>query len=119
MPYPHDHPLRGEVYWVDYSPARGSEQDGRRPAVIISIDSFNATMPVVVTAAITTSVRPGSPVALELPEGSPCERRSSILAFQITTLAKERLDEYVGRLTPDQLVDLNTRIVRSFGLDGA
>ena len=32
---------RGEVYWADLVPRSGSEQQGRRPVVVISHDAFN------------------------------------------------------------------------------
>jgi len=34
-------PLRGEVWQVQFSPTKGREQDGSRPAMIISVDKFN------------------------------------------------------------------------------
>jgi len=35
--------LRGEIHMVDLDPARGSEANKRRPAVIVSNDGANAT----------------------------------------------------------------------------
>ncbi len=32
---------RGEVYWAELTPRSGSEQQGRRPVVVISHDVFN------------------------------------------------------------------------------
>ena len=29
---------RGEIYWVDWNPGRGSEQSGLRPALVIQND---------------------------------------------------------------------------------
>src|SRR5437762_226493 len=34
---------RGEVYWADLVPRSGSEQQGRRPVIVISHDAFNQT----------------------------------------------------------------------------
>ena len=34
-------PARGEIWLVDWSSGRGSEQLGRRPAVIVQIDPAN------------------------------------------------------------------------------
>jgi mRNA-degrading endonuclease toxin of MazEF toxin-antitoxin module len=31
---------RGEVYWADLVPRSGSEQQGRRPVIVISHDAF-------------------------------------------------------------------------------
>ncbi|RYG29888.1 type II toxin-antitoxin system PemK/MazF family toxin, partial [bacterium] len=33
---------RGQIHWVDWAPGRGSEQTGRRPALIIQTDEANA-----------------------------------------------------------------------------
>ena len=34
---------RGDVYWADLDPQKGSEQGGRRPAVVVQIEAFNRT----------------------------------------------------------------------------
>jgi mRNA interferase MazF len=36
--------LRGEVWWVDFDPARGGEIRKTRPAVIVSNDAANASL---------------------------------------------------------------------------
>ncbi|MGK3939785.1 type II toxin-antitoxin system PemK/MazF family toxin [Streptomyces caeruleatus] len=110
-------PRRGDVYWVDFDPARGSEQAGRRPAVVISLDSYNRRMPTVLIAAITTTVREGSPVQVTLEAGDPLPRRSSILGFQIMTIDQSRLQNQVGRLRPEQLEELKKVLALCFGLN--
>ena len=35
-------PLRGELWTIDLDPTRGHEQSGKRPALVISDDAFNA-----------------------------------------------------------------------------
>lgn len=73
-------------------------------------------MPVVIIAALTTSVRRGSPVAVHLPAGQPLDREGSILAFQVMTADKSRLKNYAGRLTSSQLLQLDAALRTSFGL---
>ena len=46
---------RGEVYWVNLDPTVGSEVKKRRPAVILSPDEMNRSLPVVIVAPITSS----------------------------------------------------------------
>ena len=33
--------LRGEIYWADLDPAKGREQAGQRPVLILSHEIFN------------------------------------------------------------------------------
>ena len=45
--------LRGEVYWADLNPVRGSEQSGIRPVLIFSNNHFNRRSGTVIAMAIT------------------------------------------------------------------
>lgn len=111
MPYPADPPKRGEIYWVDHHPARGSEQDGIRPGVIISQDSYNRRMRVVAVAALTTSIKPTlHKIAVTLPAGQPLKKEGQILAFQVMTFDKSRLGRYLGCLDKAQIEALNAAL---------
>lgn len=35
-------PERGDVFWIDLSPQRGHEQQGRRPVVVLTKGSYNS-----------------------------------------------------------------------------
>jgi mRNA interferase MazF len=48
------HPKRGEIWKVDFNPARGSEQSGQRPAVIIQNNVGNRVADTTIIAAIST-----------------------------------------------------------------
>ncbi len=51
-------PQRGEVWLIDFDPIRGHEQAGRRPALILSVDVFNAgPADLVVAVPITKTLR--------------------------------------------------------------
>jgi mRNA interferase MazF len=104
------------VYWIDWSPARGSEQAGRRPGLIVSIDSFNRSMPVVEVAAVTTKIKSWSRIAVNLPAGDPLPEASQVLAFQVSTIDKSRLDGYVGVLSPAQLNQVRDSLRFLWGL---
>jgi len=44
-------PRRGEIWWLNFSPTKGREQRGDRPALIIAVDRSNAS-PAELTIAI-------------------------------------------------------------------
>jgi mRNA interferase MazF len=48
---------RGEVWLVDFSPGRGSEQQGSRPALVIQNDVGNEYAATTIVAAITSTIR--------------------------------------------------------------
>lgn len=49
------HPLRGEIYWTNLEPAKGSEQRGSRPVLIISNNLMNQYAKVVIVIPMTRS----------------------------------------------------------------
>ena len=49
---------RGEIYWVEFDPVKGSEQAGLRPALVVQQDVGNRYSPTTVVAAITRRLPP-------------------------------------------------------------
>ncbi len=95
--------LRGEIRWADLNPARGKEQAGMRPVVIVSQDVFNERSGTVIAMAITRrSQRAGFPLTLELdPEELP--KRSWVKISQIRTLSTERIGKKIGSVSSKEL----------------
>jgi len=79
---------RGEIYWVEFDPVKGSEQGGLRPALIVQNDIGNRYSPTTVVAAITRTVPPKPyPFVVTI---EPSERglpdRSVINCSQVATI---------------------------------
>lgn len=98
--------LRGEVRWADLNPARGREQAGLRPVLILSQDVFNERSGTVIAVALTSqSQRAGFPLTLEImTKGLP--KRSWVKISQIRTLAVERVGKRLGRASPEELAQV-------------
>ena len=109
-------PKRGEVWLVNWNPGRGSEQAGRRPALVIQNDIGNEKAPTTIVAAISSSVRlyPMN-VQVNPPEGG-LDHPSIIKTSQILTISKERLEKRLGRLSKDRLNDVDRAIKLSLAL---
>lgn len=109
-------PKRGEVWLVNWNPARGSEQAGRRPALVIQNDIGNEKAPTTIVAAISSSVRI-YPINVQInpPEGG-LDHPSIIMTSQILTISKERLEKRLGRLSKDRLDDVDRAIKLSLAL---
>jgi len=99
-------PSRGEVWWVNWSPGRGSEQVGRRPAVIIQTDQANHNPRYPNTIVLTVSTK-GHPVpfhiAITPTRTNGLSSVSYIKCEQIMTIDKGRLESRIGRLTPEEM----------------
>ena len=98
--------LRGEIRWADLNPARGCDQAGLRPVLIISHDVFNERSGTVIAMAITSQVqRAGFPLTLELKSGK-LPKRSWVKISQIRTLSVERIGKRIDRASPEELVQV-------------
>lgn len=109
-------PKRGEIWLVNWNPSRGSEQAGRRPALVIQNDIGNQKAPTTIVAAISTVVKlyPMN-VLVEPPEGG-LEGPSIVKTSQILTVAKERLEKRLGRLDPGKMESVDRAIKLSLAL---
>ncbi len=111
---------RGELYWLDWSPGRGSEQTGLRSALIIQADAGNANprYPLTVVATVSTKGKAGIPthVALAPSPLNGLREVSYVKAEQIMTVAKDRLQGCIGSLTPAEMDHVAAALKRSQGL---
>ena len=109
-------PKRGEVWIVNWNPSRGSEQAGRRPALIIQNDIGNEYSPTTIVAAISSSVKI-YPINVDIkpPEGG-IETPSIIKTSQILTVSKERLEKRLGQINEQKLQEVNQALKLSLAL---
>lgn len=95
--------LRGDIYWADLNPVKGSEQAGLRPVVILSRDAFNRRSGTVIAVAITSQPQQaGFPLTLEL-TAPRLPKKSWVKISQIRTLSVERLGKKIGGVSPEEL----------------
>lgn len=108
---------RGEIHWVDWSPARGSEQAGIRPALVIQNDIGNRHSRTTIVVAISTSV-PDKPYPFHVriaPEESGLAALSIVKCEQILTIDTTRLVKPAGRLSEDRMREVVRAIHHSLG----
>ncbi|MDR2481745.1 MAG: type II toxin-antitoxin system PemK/MazF family toxin [Spirochaetaceae bacterium] len=91
---------RGEVWWVDFEPALGSEIQKTRPAVIVSRDTANSVMRRVVVVPLTSNISRIYPAETVVTVRGV---QSKALADQITVADKRRLKKQAGELAPEDM----------------
>ncbi len=103
-------PRRGEVWMVNFSPGRGSEQRGVRPALMIQNDVGNEYAATTIVAAVTSTIKP-YPVTVTLKRGEGgLPQPSMVNLAQILTIDKSRLQRRLGTLPPELIDKVNSAI---------
>ena len=94
---------RGEVYWARFEPRSGGEQQGVRPAVVVSSDGFNLNprWNSLVAVPCTTSLAQAKRAAtvIPLPKGfAGLKDDGYAICHQITTLDRSKFGKRIGLL---------------------
>lgn len=76
-------PDRGDFIWLEFSPQAGTEQAGRRPALVLSPRDFNIATGFVAVCPITNT-ETGSKFEVRLPRGT--KLKGVVLTHQFRTL---------------------------------
>jgi mRNA interferase MazF len=108
---------RGEIYWVDWNPGRGSEQSGLRPALIIQNDIGNKYSPTTIVATLTTAIEKAYPFLVKVTvKESGLPKDSMINLAAILTIDKTRLRKKSGELNQGKMSEVDEAIKASLGL---
>ena len=91
---------RGEVWLVALDPVEGHEQAGRRPALVLSVDAFNASPAELVTVLPITSKARALRTRIEVrpPEGG-LTAVSYVIGEQTRTISTRRLGKRLGMVS--------------------
>ena len=108
---------RGEIYWVDFGAPRGSEQAGKRPALVIQNDVGNENSTTTIVAAITSQKKPPFPfhVAITATE-SGLPKDGTVLLEQLLTIAQDKLLQRCGELSPHKIEEVDRALKLSLAL---
>ena len=108
---------RGDVVWADFSPTRGREQDGQRPALIIASNGYLQSVPNLVIALPVTTVDRDWPhhVLLTGPE-LRLGRASWALTEQPRAISRDRLTRSAGHVDRDCLAEIDSWLRDFLGL---
>lgn len=112
-------PRRGEIYYLDFSPAKGSEMRGPHPALVVQNDVGNRVSRLTIVAAITSNLDAARlPVCVQVsPVDSGLPRESVVNLGHIYTVDKSRLRQLVGRLPADVMEQIDRALCVSVGLE--
>ncbi|MBP9060829.1 MAG: type II toxin-antitoxin system PemK/MazF family toxin [Rhodoferax sp.] len=105
--------MRGEVWWVEFDPAVGTEIHKTRPAVIISNDAANRNLSRVIVVALTSNTERVYPGNALVRVGGVL---SKAMADQIMTADKLRLKSKLGELSKQDMQAVDDAVGVQLGL---
>jgi mRNA interferase MazF len=109
-------PRRGDLVWLTFDPQTGHEQAGRRPAFVLSPESYNRKTSLFLACPVTSKAK-GYPFEVALPAGLPVS--GVILADQIKSLDwKMRKAEFVSRTSASVIEDVLSLVLPLIGDEG-
>lgn len=95
---------QGEIWYASLNPAKGSEQQGHRPVVIISGNVLNTYLEIVIVCPLTSKIKnyKGN-IILSPDKKNGLQERSEVLAFHIRSISKARMVKKLGSISPKEL----------------
>ena len=103
---------RGDVYWVDLDPTRGSEIQKMRPCVLVGATPISKARGTVVVVPLSTAGKPRPPIAIP----AFCLGKQVVaVCDQIRAVDKDRLIKDAGSMSKEDMnvLDVGLRQVLS------
>lgn len=95
---------QGEIWLADLNPVIGSEQRGIRPVVILSGNSMNSYLDIVIVCPISSKIKKyAGCLVLKADANNRLEKDSEVITFQIRTISAVRLTKKLGCIQQEQI----------------
>jgi len=103
---------RGDIYRASLAPARGSEQSGTRPVVVLSGSAMNTHSGLCIVCPLTSKIKgyPGS-LKIRALARNGLREDSELMLFQIRTITQKRLSKKLGSISAKELEEAESLLL--------
>ncbi len=109
---------KGDIYYAMLDPVIGSEQDGKRPVVVVQNNLANKHSPTVIVAPITTVIKKTYlPTHIVIYKNNYLKKDSTILIEQVRVIDKMRIITFLGKLNDIQMQKVDKALLNAFAID--
>lgn len=108
---------RGDIYWIQktrWGDTDGSCQEAGRPAVIVSNHQNNQHSDTLEIVYLTTAPKKDLPTHVTIRSAIEV---STALCEQITTISEDRIGNYIGKATKEEMEALENAMLISLGIE--
>jgi mRNA interferase MazF len=107
-------PNTGDIIWLTFTPQAGREQAGRRPALVLSPQSYNAKVGLCVVCPVTHQAK-GYAFEVPLPDGLPVQ--GVVLADHIKSADwRERGSDFIAAAPVAVLDEVRAKLKPLLGM---
>jgi mRNA interferase MazF len=103
-------PDAGDIVWINFDPQKGTEQWGRRPALVLSPRAYNQRSRLCVLCPITNHVK-GYPFEVRLPAGPKVT--GAVLADQVKSQSWDRRDAELIEAAPQAVLAATRGLIKA------
>lgn len=108
-------PRRRDIVWLSFSPTRGHEQGGHRPAVVVSGDTYNQNSGLALVCPITSKVK-GYPFEVPLTMKG---KKAAVLVDQVRCVDwRTRGIRFEQKMSPKRFSSIIRYLVLIFAENG-
>lgn len=107
---------RGDVFYADLDPIIGSEQGGVRPVMVVQNNVGNKYSPTIVVLPISSAKKTNMPTHIRICGSKMLPKNSIVLAEQIRTIDRNRLQNYVGSVGLEVMEKVDKAVKISIGV---
>jgi len=96
----------GDIHWVEFPPANGREQQGRRPAIVVQDDGDAGSLPTTMVVPLSTAIRAlrfAGTATISASTESGLRQDSVALVFQFRAIDRGRVKERLGTISDDEV----------------
>ncbi len=103
---------KGDIYLVDFNPAKGGEIGKLRPAIIMSNNEDNAILNTIIVIPLSTVIEKESlPYRYYITKREQLLKNSDACIYEIRALSKLRVKERIATLTDDELHTIKKALI--------
>ena len=107
---------RGDIFYIArWGAVTGSEQYADRPAIIVSNNECNKYSSVIEVVYITTQPKADLPTHVTVRSTG---RTSIALCEQVSSISTDRVNNYIGQVTEQEMKNIDIALMISLGLNG-
>lgn len=109
---------RGDIFYIRHAHTVGSEIETKnaRPAIVVSNNSLNHHSGVVEVVFLTTAPKKDMPTHVEI---NATGVKSTALCEQVNSVAVERIGDFCGECTEEEMAGIDKALLTSLGIVAA